>query len=105
MLYLTGLGLAMPNGNPNGAPLPTGQNPPADGSILYETPTLPTVTIGGIEAKVLFSGLAPGFAGEYQIDVQVPSGVANGDNVPVKVTMLARVTRLTFPSSPAGSRR
>ncbi|HML15958.1 MAG TPA: hypothetical protein VK419_02995 [Bryobacteraceae bacterium] len=87
-IYLTGLGLATPNGNPAGKALPTGTNPPIDGSVLYETPTLPTVTIGGIPATVLFSGLVPGYAGEYQIDVQVPSGVTNGDNVPVVVTML-----------------
>ncbi|HUJ49819.1 MAG TPA: IPT/TIG domain-containing protein [Bryobacteraceae bacterium] len=87
-LYLTGLGLATPNGDPSGMPLPAGQNPPADGSVLYETPTQPAVTIGGIPAKILFSGLAPGYAGEYQIDVQVPAGVTNGDNVPIVVTML-----------------
>jgi uncharacterized protein (TIGR03437 family) len=46
------------------------------------------VTIGGIPATVLFSGLTPGYAGEYQIDVTVPAGVTNGDSVPVKITML-----------------
>src|ERR1017187_4180665 len=49
----------------SGTPLPTGQNPPLSGIPLYETPTLPTVTIGGIPATVLFSGLTPGYAGEY----------------------------------------
>ena len=72
---------------PNGKPLPTGAAPPADGSVLYQTPTLPTVTIGGIATKVLYSGLAPGFPGLYQVDVQVPSGVVNGDDVPVVITM------------------
>src|ERR1035441_9943501 len=57
VIYLTGLGLATPNGSPTGTPLPTGQNPPLSGSPLYETPTLPTVTIGGIPSTVLFSGL------------------------------------------------
>jgi len=87
VIYATGLGLTTPNGDPNGKPLPTGVAPPADGSILYQTPTLPTVTIGGIATKVLFSGLAPGFPGLYQIDVQVPSGVTFGDDVPVVITI------------------
>jgi uncharacterized protein (TIGR03437 family) len=88
VLYATGLGLATPGGDPNGKPVATGSVPPADGSVLYETPTTPVVTVGGIPAKVLFSGLAPGFPGEYQIDIQIPSGVANGDDVPVKITIL-----------------
>ena len=87
VIYATGLGLTTPSGDPNGKPLPTGVAPPADGSALYQTPTLPTVTIGGIVTKVLYSGLAPGFPGLYQVDVQVPSGVANGDDVPVVITM------------------
>lgn len=90
VIYLTGLGLATVNGNPTGATLPVGQNPPANGSTLYETPTMPTVTIGGVAATPLFSGLAPGFAGEYQIDVQVPAGVASGDSVPLVVTMMGQ---------------
>ena len=88
VLYATGLGLATPGGNPNGTPLATGQIPPLDGSVLYETPTTPVVTIGGQNATVLFSGLVPGYPGEYQIDVTVPSGIVSGDNVPVVLTIL-----------------
>jgi uncharacterized protein (TIGR03437 family) len=88
VLYATGLGLATPGGNPNGAPLANGQIPPADGSVLYETPTTPVVTIGGIPAKVLYSGLAPGFPGEYQVDITVPDGVPTGDSIPVILTIL-----------------
>ncbi|HEY1758846.1 MAG TPA: hypothetical protein VGG72_25965 [Bryobacteraceae bacterium] len=87
VLYVTGLGVTTPNGDPNGTPLATGTIPPANGSVLYETPTKPTVTIGGIPASVLYSGLVPGYPGEYQVDIQVPSGVANGDETPVVITM------------------
>ncbi len=89
-IYLTGLGLATVGGSPTGATLPTGQVAPASGNPLYETPTMPTVTIGGITASVLFSGLSPGVSGEYQLDVQVPTGVASGDSVPVVVTMMGQ---------------
>lgn len=88
VLYATGLGLTTPGGDPNGKPLATGSVPPIDGSVLYETPTTPVVTIGGISAKVLFSGLTPGYPGEYEIVVQVPSGVTSGDDVPVSVSIL-----------------
>ena len=47
----------------------------------------PKVTIGGVDAEVSFSGLAPGNAGQYQINVQVPNGVKPGDDVPLTVTM------------------
>ena len=86
VLYATGLGLATPNGDPNGKPLTTGNLAPADGSVLYETVTTPTITVGGLAAKVLFSGITPGLTGEYQIDFQVPDGVT-GDDVPVVFSM------------------
>jgi len=82
VLYGTGLGLATPNGDPNGKPLTTGNVAPADGSVLYETVVTPTVTVGGFPAKILFSGITPGFTGEYQIDFQVPDGIT-GDDVTV----------------------
>jgi len=88
VLYATGLGLATPGGSPTGTPLATGQVAPVSGNPLYETPTMPVVTIGGVPATVLFSGVAPGTAGEYQIDVTVPSGVTSGDNIPVVLTIL-----------------
>ncbi len=87
-IYLTGIGKATPNGDPNGAVLPTGSLAPTDGSVLYKTVETPVVKIGGVPAVVEFSGIAPGNAGQYQINVQVPSGVQPGDNITLQVTML-----------------
>ncbi len=36
------------------------------------------VNIAGMAADVTFSGLAPGFVGFYQVNVQVPAGVPVG---------------------------
>jgi uncharacterized protein (TIGR03437 family) len=69
-------------------------NTPADGaaapatSPLATTVQTPTVTIGGIPVtNILYSGLAPGLVGLYQLNVQVPAGVAPGDAVEVVITV------------------
>ena len=49
--------------------------------------TDPTVTIGGMAADVVFSGLAPGFVGLYQVNVQVPAEASTGDEVEVVLTI------------------
>ena len=86
-IYLTGLGKATPNGDPKGAVLATGTLAPGDGSTLYKTVEMPVVKIGGFPAVVSFSGIAPGNAGQYQINVAVPDGVKAGDDVKVEVSM------------------
>jgi minor extracellular serine protease Vpr len=53
---------------------------PAPSSPLATTPTKPVVTIGGQPADVSFSGLAPGFAGLYQVNVTVPNNLSAGNN-------------------------
>jgi uncharacterized protein (TIGR03437 family) len=63
-------------------------NQPATGAAavanpLSHTTTTPTVTIGGVAATVTYSGLAPGFAGLYQVDAQVPAGAPSGGTVAV----------------------
>lgn len=94
-IYATGLGKATPNGDPGGAVLPSGQVAPASGSPLYVTVVTPAVTIGGLPATVIFSGVAPGYAGLYQVDVQIPSGVAPGDDVPLAISSSAGATDTT----------
>ncbi len=51
---------------------------PAVADPLAKTITPATVEIGGIQAEVSYSGLAPGFAGLYQINAKVPVGLAPG---------------------------
>jgi uncharacterized protein (TIGR03437 family) len=76
-LYCNGLG-PVSNRPPSGEPSP--------GEPLAETVEKPAVSIGGRPAQVLFSGLAPGIVGLYQVNVVVPSDAPNGLQ-PVVVTM------------------
>jgi uncharacterized protein (TIGR03437 family) len=77
-IYCTGLG-AVTNQPASGAASPS--NPPA------ETTTIPEVTIGGVPATVTFSGLAPGYVGEYQVNALVPAAAPAGDAVPVAISV------------------
>jgi uncharacterized protein (TIGR03437 family) len=61
-------------------------NQPATGMAARAEPlsmtiATPTVSIGGADALVVFSGLAPGAMGLYQVNVQVPQGASVGDAV------------------------
>lgn len=67
-------------------------NPPADGVASPGGKTLATLKAQiqvGINLNFMvpsFAGMAPGFVGLYQVDVQVPAGVS-GSSVPVTVSV------------------
>jgi uncharacterized protein (TIGR03437 family) len=44
-----------------------------------------TATLGGVNAPVLFGGLAPHFAGLMQVNVLVPENAPAGANVPLRI--------------------
>jgi len=78
LIFCTGLG-AVTNPPPNGSP--------ALARPLSYTTTLPAVTIGGISAQVVYSGLAPGSVGEYQVNAVVPGRAPTGNAVPVVISV------------------
>jgi len=77
-LFATGLGPVNPF-------VPTGWPAPPQPLAMTANPV--TVTLGSVPARVLFSGLAPGFAGLYQVNFEVPAGTARGDAVSLSVSV------------------
>jgi uncharacterized protein (TIGR03437 family) len=78
-LWGTGFGPADPA-------VPAGRRPlEATGGQIAYTPT-PSVTIGGVAAKVLASALAPDAFGLYQVAITIPDGAPAGDQ-PVAATV------------------
>jgi uncharacterized protein (TIGR03437 family) len=66
--------------------LGAGEAAPVSGNPLVLTKVQPTVTIGGKNAKVQFSGMAPGFVGLWQINAEIPQDVTPGMAVPLAIT-------------------
>jgi len=47
---------------------------------------MPSISVSGLAAQVLFAGLNPSFAGLYQINITVPNGVPGGSQ-PLSIQM------------------
>ncbi len=77
-IYCTGLG-------PVTAAPASGSAAPLDS--LAHTLDAPSVKFGGVAGTVLYSGLAPGLVGVYQVNVQLPPDAPTGTAVPVVLTM------------------
>lgn len=83
-IYCTGLGMVDP-------PIPSGTAAPLD-TLSYTTHTV-TASVGGLNAQVTFAGLAPGYAGLYQVNAVVPQGVTAGNEVPVQLSVAGQTSR------------
>jgi uncharacterized protein (TIGR03437 family) len=81
LAYSTGLGVTSPA-------LQSGQITPAPGATntYYNTGSPVTVTVGGREARVIYSLASPGFAGLYQTAFEIPAGAGTG-NTPVVLSI------------------
>jgi len=77
LLFANGLG-------PVTEKVPSGGASPAQPLAL--SLEAPTVTFGGVPGEVLFSGLAPGFVGLYQVNVRAPQGIPDGSATPLVVS-------------------
>lgn len=76
-LWGTGFGATTPAA-PVGAEVPSG--------TIYNTAAAVTVMLGNMPATVLGAALSPGFAALYQIAIQIPDSLADGD-YPVVATV------------------
>jgi uncharacterized protein (TIGR03437 family) len=70
ILWGTGFGPTTP-------PVAAGITVPADGKQYNASPV--SVKIGGADAQVFGAALSPGYAGLYQVAIQVPASMADGD--------------------------
>jgi trimeric autotransporter adhesin len=87
VILATGLGAVTP-------PVQTGSNVTDGGP--HNTTTTPTVTVGGVAANVLFSGISPQFVGVYQLNIVIAPGTPTGNTVPLQISMGGVTTPKTY---------
>lgn len=99
-LFLTGLGAVFPSVS-NGAlgPAPTfsvaNVNSAGNLSVAFNDYTSGNT---GVAGTIAYAGLAPGLAGLYQLNVQVPNGFAAGDSVYVQIsTPVTSINEVRIP--------
>lgn len=82
-IYATGIG----NTNPL-----VGDGQPAPSAPLAVATSTTAVNIGGVSAQVLYSGLAPGFVGLWQINAVLAGSLATNFATPLKVELKSRLS-------------
>jgi uncharacterized protein (TIGR03437 family) len=99
-LFLTGLGAVTPTvqtGALGPAPTLSNANVNTNGNlyVLFNDYTSGSL---GVQGKITYAGLAPGLAGLYQINVQVPAGFTAGDAVYLEiVTDVVDINEIQIP--------
>lgn len=83
VIYCAGLGEVTP---------PIAAGAAASSSPLSNTANPVSVTIGGVQTQVQFAGLAPGFAGLYQVNAVVPAGVAPSSAVALTLSVAGQTS-------------
>jgi uncharacterized protein (TIGR03437 family) len=84
IFYGTGLGSQLVNFS-TGQPVKVSDGVAAGANPIIATATTPTVTIGGKQATVAFSGLSPAFVALWQLNVQIPLDAPSGAAVDVVI--------------------
>ena len=79
VIILWGLGFG-----PTNPAAPVGAEAPGDTVLNTANPV--TVSVGNTQAHVYGAALAPGFAGTFQVAIEIPTGLADGD-YPVVATV------------------
>ena len=85
VLYASGLGYVSPPGVDGNNSL----------DLLRSAMTIPVVSIGGLPARVEFAGLAPQFAGVYQLNVIAPAGLAPSAAAPISIQAGGSISTVT----------
>ncbi len=85
ILWGTGFGPTSPAA-PEGAEVPS--------TTTYNSANTVSVTLGGKTATVYGAALAPGYAGLYQVAIQIPAALSNGD-----YPVIATVSNAQSPSA------
>jgi uncharacterized protein (TIGR03437 family) len=94
-IYATGLG---PVAGPNGEAAP-GDGVAAPLTPLFNLKDTAKVTIGGVDAQVVYAGLAPTQVALYQVNALAPAGAAAGSAIPVTIMLTNPVDGTTIQSN------
>jgi uncharacterized protein (TIGR03437 family) len=88
-IYMTGLGAVT-------SPMNAGDAGPSNPPVT--TSGFPAITLGGASIFTLWSGLAPGLVGVYQVNAQVPfHHIPTGDKIPLTISLGGRSTTVIVP--------